>query len=367
MRVLHMIDWLKVGGAQKLLVTFGHEAARRGIQTSIVCLSAPENSQVEQELRALGVPVAFFPAQHLLDPGRLWRVAHHLRQTRPDVVQTHLLYANIVGGLTGFAVGRPVLATLHTAGPDIASSRGRDWLDAQVMQWLDRAVIAVGYKTAELHQPRVGKKAIHVIPNGVNIPAPLAPSERAALRREILGDEAKTMIIAVGRFSAVKAYGDLVRAFALLHPRCPQTVLVLVGDGIEKADTEALARTLGLAQAVRFLGNRGDVPRLMAASDLFVSSSVAEGMPLVVVEAMMAGLTIVATAVGDLPFMLADARGVVVPPSRPEQLAEALAGLLTDPAGWQTMGKRAQAYAQQNYSSAVWVDRLTQLYQEVMR
>ena len=365
MRILQMIDILTTGGAQKLLVTFGLKAKLSGIQTQIVCLNSEVNSPVGQELQEMGLPVTYFPAPHLMDAKRMGKVALYLRKNRPDVIQTHLVYANIVGGLAGFATGIPVIATLHSTGQDAWNSKWQNWLEAQIMKRLDRRVIAVGYQTAVAHQHRLGGKKIDVIPNAVGLPVQITATERASLRREIIGDDAKLLLISVGKLRPAKAYDDLLRAFASLHSRYPQAVLVLVGDGDQRSDLEALSRTLELERSVLFLGNRTDVPYLLAASDLFLSSSVVEGMPLVVMEAMMAGLPVVATSVGDLPYMLTADCGILVPPSQPEQLANVAATLLEDEKKLKLMGMHAQEYAMHNFSSSAWLNKLTALYKEV--
>ena len=376
MRILHLIDTLTVGGAQKLLVTFGQEARRRGIQADIACLEAEANSPVGKELQALGLPVAYFPAPHLMDARRLWQVEAYLRRLRPDVIQTHVQYANIVGGLTGVAAGIPVIATLHMAGlvdpiflTDAATARKSQWrsrLELQVLQHLCGRVVAVGHKTAEVYRPHLGNKPVEVIPNGIGSPIVLTAEERSAVRREMLGDASGLWLISVGSLSPAKSYGDLIRAFASLHTRYPQAVLMLVGSGDQRSALETLAQSLGVAPSVRFAGQRGDVPRLLAASDLFLSSSVVEGMPLVVMEAMMAGLPVVATAVGDLPYMVPPECGTIVPPSQPERLAEAASALLADEEKRAAMGIQAQAHALRNFGSAAWVDKLLQLYEDVI-
>ena len=367
MRILHMIDLLTTGGAQKLLVTFGHEAKRCGVDTDIVCLNSEANSTVGRELQTMGLPVTYFPAPHLMDIPRMWKVGRYLRRNRPDVMQTHLLYANVVGGLTGAAAGIPVIATLHTTGPEAWHSALRSWMEAQVLKRLDRRIVAIGYKTAEAHQPRVGRKKIDVIPNAVRLPVQLTASERAAVRRDLMRQAAaKWLLISVGDFAPRKAFDDLLRAFARLKPRCPQAVLALAGDGELRAELEALSRSLGLEDSVHFLGNRTDVPRLLAASDMFLCSSVAEGMPLAVMEAMMAGLPIVSTSAGDLEYMLQPDRGIIVPLRQPEQLGQAAAALLEDEARMRALGQRARDYAMQNYDSSAWIKKLLALYQQVM-
>lgn len=366
-RVVHIIDSLTIGGAQKLLVTFAREAQKRSLETEIICLKDAVDPQVGADLQACGVTIIFFPADSLLNPARIWNVTRYFRTTKPDVIQSHLTYANIIGGLTGYAAGIPVVATLHSAGKDRRYSKARENLESWVMRHADRRVIAVGSNTANAHRPRLGNQKISVVFNAVHAADALTPAERFAVRQEIMADEQKMLLISVGRFSTVKAYDDLIRAFEVVHRADDQTMLVLVGDGAMREPWEKLVAELQLTDSVRFLGNRGDVPRLLQASDLYVSSSVVEGMPLAVMEAMSAGLPIVATSVGDLPDMINPAYGELVPVRESQKLGKAILTILSDRQKMREMGSCARQYAAKHFSSAGWMDNLMTIYEDIQR
>ncbi|GAP14502.1 glycosyltransferase [Longilinea arvoryzae] len=364
-RITHVIDSLAIGGAQKLLVTFAHEAQRRSLRCEVICLSSPSGSAVEAELAAAGVTLTYFPARRLLDLGRLRRLAQYFRQSKPDVIQTHLTYANIVGGLAGYGAGIPVAATLHSAGNDRRYSRVRAILESWVLRWLDRVVIAVGGQTEQAHRRRLGNQTMRVVYNAVEEPAGMTESERQAIRGQWLKDPESVILISAGRFSTVKAYDDLIRAFAIVHAANPHTLLLLAGDGVMRADWEELAIELEVSRAVVFLGRRNDVPRLLRASDLYASSSVVEGTPLSVMEAMAAGLPVVATDVGDLHTLLNSECGVLVPPREPERLAAEITRLAADRPGRQRMGERARDFAASHFGCAAWFQELLAIYTEM--
>lgn len=363
--IVHIIDSLPIGGAQKLLVTFAHEAQKRSLRTEIICLKSAVDLQVGTDLRACGVSITFFQAKSLLNLVRLWKITRYLRKTKPDVIQTHLTYANIIGGLAGAAAGIPVVATLHSAGKDRRYSKAREKLESWIIRHVVRRVIAVGSNTANSHKPRLGNQKISVVLNAVHEADALTPAERTVIKQEIMADERKTLIISVARFSPVKAFDDLIRAFNIVHQAEAQTMLVLVGDGAMREPWEKLAAELHLTDSVKFLGNRGDVPGLLQASDLFVSSSVVEGMPLAVMEAMSAGLPIIATSVGDLPDMINPACGVLVPPREPQQLADAIITTLSNRQKMKEMGNNARQYAASHFGSAAWMDKLMAIYAEI--
>lgn len=365
--IVHIIDSLPIGGAQKLLVTFAREAQKRSLETEIICLKDAVDPQVGADLQACGVAITFFPANNLLNLARIWNITRYLRYMKPDVIQSHLTYANIIGGLTGYAAGIPVVATLHSAGQDRHYSKARVKLESWILRHVDRGVIAVGSNTANAHKPRLGSQRISVVFNAIYEEDTLSPAERLVIRQEIMADDQKTLLISVGRFSPVKAFDDLIRAFEVAHRVDNQTVLALVGDGIMREPWKKLAADLQLSDSVKFLGSRGDVPRLLQASDLYVSSSMVEGMPLAVMEAMSAGLPVVATGVGDLPDMINPACGGLVPAGQPQQLAEAILATISNRQKMRDMGEHARQYAVDNFSSAAWMDKLMAIYAEIQR
>jgi glycosyltransferase involved in cell wall biosynthesis len=362
-RIVHVIDSLAMGGAQKLLVTFAHEAQHRSIQCEIISLSSTVDPHIESELNASGVILSPFLAGRLLDPGRLQRISHHLRQNKPDLIQTHLTYANIIGGLAGYACGIPVVGTLHSAGNDRRYSRLRKSLESWVLRSLDQQAIAVGSQTALTHGPRLGKRNIQVVDNAVDEINPLTDNEREAIRSEWLDDPDGIIIISVGRFSAVKAYDDLLRAFKIVRQANPNTFLLLVGDGRMRPEWEKLAADLNVTEAVSFLGMRDDTQKLLCASDLYASSSIIEGMPLSVMEALAAGLPVIATQVGDMPAIIHPEHGILVPPRQPDRMAGEILQLLADRHRMQEMGKHARRFAEANFSRAVWFDKLLSIYE----
>jgi glycosyltransferase involved in cell wall biosynthesis len=129
-----------------------------------------------------------------------------------------------------------------------------------------------------------------------------------------------------------------------------------------KAQIDALQ----LSNSVVLAGERNDVPQLLASSDVYASSSHREGLPLTVLEAMMAGLPVVATSVGDIPNVVTQDTGVIVPPHQPAKLAAALEELLTNPEKRQAMGQAAQQRARNEYSVDAWMKKYLALYQDVL-
>lgn len=363
MHIVQMIDSLGVGGAERLQVTLAEALAGRGFKMTVISLADRGETQFVQALRALGVNVHVLPASTLLEPRRLWRLLRLLRAFKPDMIHAHLTSANVIAGIVGRLLGVPVVATLHNtaiAGKKDRAARIR--LETWMLRYGVQRVMAVGHVVADAHRERLRGKMIDIIPNAVPVFAPLAPEKRELLRREITGDLDRILLVSVGRLTEQKGYADLVAAFARVYRKHPGAFLAIAGKGELHDELAAQIKAAGLEGSARLLGVRQDIPDVLAASDVFVSSSLWEGLPVAVLEAMSAGLPIVATGVGDVPRVVVAGTGEIVPPGDPEQLAGALDGLLGDAAKRAAYGAAAREHIASTYNPSDWAERILALY-----
>ncbi len=365
MRIAHVINALRVGGAEKLLVTLAGELRRRGIDFTIITLR-----QSDPEMLALaaaeGARIAEFPHRKLWAPRRFYRLERYLRAERFSVLHTHLTMANILGAAAGRLAGTPVVTSLHNTTMRSQSLPLHHLAETWLLRTSVRRIIAVGWETARTQGARLKGRQMLVLPNAVPCPEPLTPDERRALRRELGGGAPEApLLIFVGRLVPQKGLGDLLLAFAGVQRHHPAARLLVVGDGPLQGEVQAQAQSLGLGEQVRLLGLRGDVPRLLGACDLFVSAAHWEGLPVASLEAMAAGLPLAVTAVGDLPRVVTPETGALTPPHAPELLAEAINALLSAPARLAAAGAAAQQRARREFSAGAWAGRLLDLYDEV--
>lgn len=203
---------------------------------------------------------------------------------------------------------------------------------------------------------------IRVVPNGVDVAAIDAARPGPEVRRELGLPEGVPVIGLVGRLDHWgKGHKELFEAVVGLKASHPVQALI-VGGGRREAEVRQLAASLGLAESVHFLGQRHDVPDLLHAMDIFVLPSYSEGVSLALLEAMAAGLPVIATAVGGLPEVVEDGEtGLLIPPKDADALAGALERLLADPALVQRLGANARAQVRENYS----LDRLGREINEI--
>jgi glycosyltransferase involved in cell wall biosynthesis len=346
LRVLHVVESLEMGGLERMV----HDLAiARGGATSIACLESV--GKFGEDLAARGIAVELVGKQggFLATLSRLRRL---LLRIRPDVVHCHNLHALLVGGLSARLAGDiPVVMTKHGEGIPRSGQAMR------VIRWLVRRapVVAVSPEARRLMTEWMppGCPPVCYIANGISTEAyDNLPSREAARKR--LGLPASAFIVGtVSRLVPCKRHMDLLGAFAGLLPQIPGARLVIVGDGPLRASIESRVVELGLQQSVSMLGERRDIPQVLAALDVFCLPSDLEGMPMTVLEAMAAGLPVVASDVGGIPELVEHERtGLLVKPAAPHELGTAILSLAHDPARSRAMGSLGREKLQRSFSIA---------------
>ena len=174
MRVAIIVDTLRIGGAQKLVTTFVSAVYRQNIESTVISFGTNGAAVNLDLIRSAGAGVMIFQSRSLLDPGRLLRLVRFFRAEKFDLIHTHLSYANILGCVAGYYVGIPVVATLHSTGPNPhRKSRLIAHLETVILRYFARRIIAVGHTVAAANRAQLGSRAVDVIPNGVPAPLPI--------------------------------------------------------------------------------------------------------------------------------------------------------------------------------------------------
>jgi len=327
-RILLLSTSMGMGGADKLILTAARTMQSHGHDVQIVSLT--ELGPMGLEARDLGIPTQSLEMRRgVPEPRGMLRLVNLVRSWRPDVVHSHMVHANLMARALRLFVRIPALvSTIH----NIYEGGRLLMAGYRLSNALVDHMTIVSEAAAErfLRERIVPRELLTVVPNGVdtdlfrNVPA----GARDALRHS-WGIDREFVWLAVGRFEIAKDYPTMLRAFAAVREREPDSVLLLVGRGSLQKETEALANELHLGSAVRFLGVRQDVPQVMSAADAYVMSSAWEGMPMVLLEAAAAGLPIVATRAGGNHEVVHDGEsGYLVPPRDSYALSQAMQRLM---------------------------------------
>jgi glycosyltransferase involved in cell wall biosynthesis len=298
--------------------------------------------------RAAALPVFETPMRGDLAVGEAFALGRWMRKQGVEVVLTKLHKGIRVSGLASLFGGRPPVAALMGLVEVERGLRYRltyrlflDWIVTLSPAMRD-AILAVDAG------PR--PERIVAIPYGVDLAACEVPEPAAREARASLGAApGDLLVVAVGRLHAQKRFDRMIEAFAGIRERVPAARLAIVGTGSLHTELEGRARSAGVGDRVTFAGFRSDTAAVFAAADLFALSSDDEGLPMVVIEAMAAGLPVVATDVGSVRDLVADGETGRLVAREAAPLAAAVAGLLLDPDARRRMGAAGRARVEERY------------------
>lgn len=364
LRVHVLIDSLTWGGAELLLTDLARAAPSAGITLSVGYLFEPaEGAPAAVPLRAAGVAPELVGVGSLWRPADVARVRRHLQQAHPDVVHTHLGYSDLLGGLAARSLGLPVLSTVHVAEqPGNRRDRFKIGLMVRARRHFASRVITVSDAARTDYLATARDRPAHVVTVHNGISRSAQPGEGAAVRAE-LGLAPDALVLAmVTVLRPGKGHDVALEALAELRSTFPMVRLLILGDGPSRDEIARLAEPLG--EAVRMVGHRDDVLRVLDAVDLLLHPTRADAFPTALLEAMAAGVPVVATAVGGVPEIVVDnVTGRLLPaPARAPSVAAAAADLLSDPARRSAMGAAGKARFDEQFSAQRWLERLAPLY-----
>jgi glycosyltransferase involved in cell wall biosynthesis len=346
MRVMHMHRMRGIGGSERHLLALLPALGERGIEPVFVGLDDPA-WQADDFYDALHVPAVRIPAPRDADPLLLARV---VRAVNADVVHTHLVHADAYGGIAAKLRGAKLVSTKHNDDPFRVGAfrhveRGLAHLSDRVVTITDALrefnVERVGIDPAKIETIHYGLDDLPE-PWGVNPPDTVPEDAR--------------ILLSVARLTEQKGMDVAIRALTLLPE---DTVLVVLGEGPERAGLAALAEELGVADRVHLLGRIPDVSAWLRRTSVLVHPARWEGFGLGVLEAMLAGLPVVASRVSSLPELVVDGEtGVLVQPDDPSALAVGIARALERP----ELGDAGRERAKREFSVARMADRTVALY-----
>jgi glycosyltransferase involved in cell wall biosynthesis len=353
------------GGSERVGVDLALEFKRRGYQ--VVCFALHgSDGPMRAELERAGIRCLDLDYQRFRGSLRrvryYWTLWRMLRRERIRALHVHHHGAMILCGIPARLAGiSRIVMTEHGLQALMERPQARR-LTVRYCRFASDITVVEQTQADYFHRQLGFPVAkLHVVANGVRVPTRSA-ADVELTRRELAIPAGTFAFFYVGRLNPVKDLGTLLQAFAALPPDlAARSRLYLVGDGPERAALEARAAALGLSGRAIFLGARNDVSEVLMAADAFVMSSKSEGLPMVLLEAMAAGVPCVATAVGGIPDLFGEDRGLSVPAQDAPALAGAMASLASSPELRERLVSNATQNLRRHYALDAIVDRYLEL------
>ena len=361
-RFAHLIESDGPGGAERVLASLATEFQSAG-SYNVVIVPAGGEGWLARELLGTGVQVEPFRLDRPVSPPFARWLTETLRRHRITLAHSHEFTMAVYGAWAARRAGAAHVFTMH--GSRYYAERWRRRIAMRLAARFSASVVTVSQSLGR-HLRRdlwLSAARIITIPNGARLTA----VAQSSLRDELHLAGTDQLAVAVGNLYPVKGHAYLLEALALLAVRFPRLHVAIAGRGELEGPLLARARALHVADRFHLLGLRSDIGNVLAGADVFVLPSLSEGVPLALLEAMLAARPIVATAVGEVPIVLdGGGAGVLAPPRDAAALADGIARVLSDPAQARRLSAAAALRAAQEYTLARMTERYAALYAELL-
>jgi glycosyltransferase involved in cell wall biosynthesis len=364
-RIAHLIESDGPGGAERMLASVARELQAAGSHNVVIAPAGGEG-WLARELSGTGVVVELYRLDRPFSRTFARWLTDLFRRHRIALAHSHEFTMAVYGAWAARRAGVAHLFTMH--GSRYYAGRLQRRVAMRLAALFSSSVVTVsrslgGHLAKDLW---IRPSRVVTIPNGVRPPS--VPVGQSSLREELGLHSTDQLAVSVGNLYPVKGHAHLLEALARLATRFPGLHVAIAGRGELDESLRARARELQVSDRVHLLGLRSDIGNVLAGADVFVLPSLSEGVPLALLEAMLAGRPVVASAVGEVPTVLdGGGAGVLVPAADPSALASALDSVLSDPARARQLGAAARARATQAYSFDAMMDGYLALYEKALR
>lgn len=368
-RVLHVQRGLPFHeGSSTYVLTLLKHLPRDRYEVLLALLTKPQwgPAPLGVDAEAAGIPVYRVEAREKFSMQNLTQVLGVLRKERVDLVHIHG-YKSLATALPAAKFQRlPIVASTHGWTKASAKAIAYESLERGLLRHCHLITVGSEALRADLIARGFRDDHVRVVYNAIDVERFRAPtSDRALVRKELKIDDGATLVGAVGRLSREKGHRHLIAALADLVPLRPDVKVVIVGEGTERKSLETLAWQYGVARNLVLLDTWEDIAALYRSLDLFVLPSLAESLPMVILEAAAAGAPIIASDIGGVGEVIADGRtGLLVGPGDPTDLARKILWALDHPAEMRAYAETAQAEVSRRFDADTMARAMADVYDE---
>lgn len=380
-KIFQVITRTSIGGASSVCLSLVSHLWENGYNAGLVrgqCEPSETDmidgsSQISQSHSLFFIPEMGRDIRPWRDLKALLKLIALFRRERPDIVHTHTSKAGLLGRLAARLTGVPKI--VHSFHGIVFAEYFSRW-KSRLFEWLERLIghrtdcihtITTALKDELLSRSIAPPERLRMLPIGIDLrPFRDLSFHRGALRRRLGIDDNTLLIGTVARLVPIKALDCLLGAFHTVLRKHSEAVLILAGDGESRSFLEEMVKQMGIEKSVRFLGFQRELEPIYSDLDLFVLTSLSEGCPVAILEAMASGVPVIASAVGGVPDLVRDMEtGLLFPPRDVAKLETLMLELIDNPQKRQTLARKAKVHVVENFARDMSLSRFEKLYLEL--
>lgn len=369
--ILHLIDSGGMYGAESVIINLSSEMKKMGHIGVVGCISyqkdpLPEIGCVAEEK---GLKVALFRMKNKLDLGVFKKIKTYCRENKIQLIHAHGYKASLICFFLQMIYGTPYVVTCHLWEIDDFKHRFYIFLESLAMRRAKKVIGVSGEIKKDLLRARIPQELIRVVKNGIDISFYDTPHNfrKADFKKSIGISEDARVVTNIGRLSEQKDQATLLKGAQLVIGNICDVEFVIVGEGHLREDLEALSVQLGIEKKVHFLGFRKDISAILDISEVFVLTSLNEGLPIVLLEAMGKKIPVITTGVGEIPNIIEDGvNGILIPVSDQIAFSERLLDLLRDESRATKIAENAYETFLKSYTSRRMAREYLDIYENIL-
>ncbi|MBP9853823.1 MAG: glycosyltransferase [Candidatus Omnitrophica bacterium] len=365
-RVLFIIWSLERGGAERFLAGLLNHIDRSRFEPVLCCMNW--KGEWAEPLERKGIRVIELNKKKGIDLKAFWSLISIIREGKFQIVNTHLWLADVMGRIAAILCRVPVI--ISTAqNVDVWKKWHHRWIDRELATATVK-IIAVSKAVKEYYENEVGipGEKIEIIPNAIDVDLYKDVEDISYLYDEFDLKKENFILACIGRLDFQKGHKYLLESLKEIYNDMPDLRILIVGEGIEREDLKKSAEDYGIMPALRFTGQRQDIPHILKLSKALILPSIFEGLPLCVLEAMAASRPVIATNVGGTTELAVEGRtAFIVEPKRPDLLSSAIRRLRALPDQGRQMGINGYEIVARHYSIQSITDKTMNLFEQLVK
>jgi len=373
-KVLHLRSSATISGPERQILQLAEPLRRRGFELGLLLLHRRKGAPsplhpLIHEARSEGIEAHTLHVDVRFSPQAISSIARRLKEGGFPLLHTHEYKSDLFGLLATRLAGVKAVASARGYTDSTPPLRLYKYIDLIVLRFFSLVMAVSEDLRRQLISAGLREEKVITLHDGIDVAAFASGAKERGkeLRRLLVDLEGQPLIAIVGRLSPEKGHRYFLESAKIIQALRPEAKFLILGEGPLRAELEGLAARLGVKEAVSFLGYQRDVAGYMAASDLVVLSSLREGLPNALLEALALGKAVVASRVGGIPEVIRDGEtGFLVPPKEPQRLAERVLWLLEKPEEATKMGERGRVRVVSAFSIEGLAQRLAETYSQVL-